>query len=330
MPCKEKNKKDNNEEIVLISENELEEEVNEFWEKAINEQDETYESSDDLTLYLYSIKDFPVLTKEEEFYYFTKYKEGDNESFKKLVECNLKLVVSIAKKYYGALSSTANAIDFLDLIQEGNLGIIRALESFELERDLKFSTYAHWWICQRIERFIKNYGKTIRIPVHREEAVANLKKILQAEENKLSRNLTENERNQILKNFAKEHKIDFYLLISFFENIPVSLNAFVHSDDGEDATELGDFISNSDNRTDLEAESIVLREELIELLKESLTEKEFYIICKRFGIFDDDPYTLEQLGQELGVTRERIRQIEAKSIKKLRNKKRFFSFYLET
>ena len=315
------------EDMSFLSDQEVEQELNDFWEKAISEYENDYQGADNLSLYLHSIKNFNVLTKEEERFYFQKFKEGDKTALKKLVECNLKLVVSAAKKYNSALSSSAVAIDFLDLIQEGNLGILRALDTFDLERDLKFSTYAYWWISQRIERFIMNYGKTIRVPVHREESIRALKKIMQTKENELGRNLTENEKYSILQEYAEAKNIDFYLLLSFFENIPISLNSFIRTDE-DDNTELGDFIPNSNDRPDIEAENNVLREELIQLLKESLNTKEFYIICKRFGFYDGEIYTLEQLGKEFGLTRERIRQIEARAIKKLRNKRRYFEFYL--
>lgn len=306
------------------SDDEIQKEADDFWEKAIKEYDFDVDSADNLTIYLQSIKNYSVLSKEEEIFYFKKYQEGDLFAKKMLVEHNLKLVVSIAKRY----TSIATAVDFLDLIQEGNLGLMRALETFDLERNLKFSTYAYWWICQRIERFIMNFNNTIRIPVHRIEALRKLKKDIQQKEEELRRHLTENEKDEILKQFAEKHSIDFYILNSIYDNNILSLNSIIRNDE-DDSSELGDFIPYKGMSPDEEAETHVLKEELLCLLKNSLKPKEFYIICKRFGFYDGEVYTLEQIGQEFNLTRERIRQIEVKALRKLRNKKHYFQFYLK-
>ncbi len=266
------------------------------------------DAGDPVRMYLKEIGKIPLLTPAEETELGRRAAEGDEEAGRRLAEANLRLVVSIAKRYGG------RGMQFLDLIQEGNLGLMRAVEKFDYRKGYKFSTYATWWIRQAITRAIADQGRTIRIPVH---MVETINRVLRA-----SRRLTqENGREPGVEELAKELKlpperIQEILKLSLE---PVSLETPVGE---EEDSHLSDFIQ--DERVQIPAEAAVrsmLREQLGEVLG-TLSERERQVLCMRFGLLDGQGRTLEEVGRQWGVTRERIRQIEAKALRKLRHPSR--------
>ncbi|MCL6611557.1 MAG: RNA polymerase sigma factor RpoD [Peptococcaceae bacterium] len=263
---------------------------------------------DPVRMYLKEIGRVPLLSPEEEVALAKRMEQGDEEAKRKLAEANLRLVVSIAKRYVG------RGMLFLDLIQEGNLGLIKAVEKFDFRKGFKFSTYATWWIRQAITRAIADQARTIRIPVHMVETINKLirvsRQLLQEygrdptpEEIAREMNITEEKVREIMK-IAQE---------------PVSLETPIGE---EEDSHLGDFIEDHDARAPAEEASFtLLREQLDEVLK-TLTDREQKVLRLRFGLDDGRARTLEEVGQKFGVTRERIRQIEAKTLRKLRHPSR--------
>ena len=263
---------------------------------------------DPVRMYLKEIGKVPLLTAEQEIELAKRMEEGDEEAKKQLCEANLRLVVSIAKRYVG------RGMLFLDLIQEGNLGLIKAVDKFDWRKGYKFSTYATWWIRQAITRSIADQARTIRIPVHMVETINKLVRI--------SRQLLqENGREPTPEEIAKEmdipeEKVREILKIA---QEPVSLETPIGE---EEDSHLGDFIPDDDVPAPAEAAAFsMLKEQLMEVL-DTLTEREQKVLKLRFGLEDGRARTLEEVGKQFDVTRERIRQIEAKALRKLRHPSR--------
>ncbi len=276
-------------------------------EEALEETDESVPVEDPVRIYLKKIGKIRLLTPEEEVELAKRIEQGDEEAKKKLAEANLRLVVSIAKKYNG------RGLSFQDLIQEGNLGLMRAVEKFDWRRGYKFSTYATWWIRQAITRAIADQARTIRIPVHMVETINKMSRIKRQLHQELGREPTVEELAEAM-NMPVE-KIQDILQVS-----PEPLSLDMPIGDQDDA-HLGDFIPDHDSeKPDDAASQLMLRERLEEILSE-LSEREREVIKLRFGLVDGYQRTLEEVGQIFNVTRERIRQIEAKALRKLRQKK---------
>ena len=271
-------------------------------------------SDDSVRLYLREIGKIPLLTPEEELALAQKVKAGDKKAKDKMAEANMRLVVSIAKRYSG------RGLDFLDLIQEGNTGLLRAVEKFDPDKGFKFSTYATWWIRQAITRAIADQARTIRIPVHMVETINKLLRTQRRLTQELNREPTNEE---IAK--AMEMDVDKVEYVMKIKQDITSLDANVRDD--EDDSVLGDFVEDEEGVTPEEAATAQLRKEQVQDMLGVLTEREQKILRMRFGLSDGTnntdgkSHTLEEVGQEFSVTRERIRQIEAKALSKLRKHK---------
>ena len=263
---------------------------------------------DPVRMYLKEIGKVPLLTAEEEIELAKRMEAGDEKAKQKLAEANLRLVVSIAKRYVG------RGMLFLDLIQEGNLGLIKAVEKFDYEKGYKFSTYATWWIRQAITRAIADQARTIRIPVHMVETINKLIRISRQLLQELGREPTAEELAVEMQ--MPEEKVREIMKIA---QEPVSLETPIGE---EEDSHLGDFIPDDDIPAPAEAAAFtLLKEQLIEVL-DTLTEREEKVLRLRFGLDDGRARTLEEVGKEFNVTRERIRQIEAKALRKLRHPSR--------
>ena len=263
---------------------------------------------DPVRLYLREIGKIPLLKLKDEQTLAHKIAEGSVSAKKKLAEANLRLVVSIAKRYLG------RGLSFLDLIQEGNVGLIKAVDKFDCTKGFKFSTYATWWIRQAITRAISDQARTIRIPVHMVETINKVKKMSVELMHSLGREPSIKEIAQKVSMHPK--KVRHILKIS---QDPVSLETPVGK---EEDTHLGDFIPDDDALAPAEAASMaMLREQLLHILY-TLTPREEKVLRLRFGLEDGKPHTLEEVGRKFRVTRERIRQIEAKALRKLRHPSR--------
>jgi len=263
---------------------------------------------DPVRMYLKEIGRVPLLSAEEEVALAKRMENGDEEAKRRLAEANLRLVVSIAKRYVG------RGMLFLDLIQEGNLGLIKAVEKFDYQKGFKFSTYATWWIRQAITRAIADQARTIRIPVHMVETINKLIRV--------SRQLLQElGREPIPEEIAREMDIPVERVreIMKIAQEPVSLETPIGE---EEDSHLGDFIEDEDAPAPAEAASFMLLKEQLEEVLETLTSREKKVLQLRFGIEDGRSRTLEEVGQVFGVTRERIRQIEAKALRKLRHPSR--------
>ena len=259
---------------------------------------------DPVRMYLKEIGKVPLLSAEEEIELAKKMENGDQEAKKRLAEANLRLVVSIAKRYVG------RGMLFLDLIQEGNLGLIKAVEKFDYRKGYKFSTYATWWIRQAITRAIADQARTIRIPVHMVETINKLIRVSRQLLQELGREPTPEEISEEMG-----MPVDRVREILKISQEPVSLETPIGE---EEDSHLGDFIQDDNVPVPAEAASFtLLREQLVEVLG-TLTEREQKVLRLRFGLDDGRARTLEEVGKEFNVTRERIRQIEAKALRKLR------------
>ena len=262
-------------------------------------------AEDPVRMYLKEIGRIPLLSSEEEIELAKRMEMGDEEAKKKLSEANLRLTVSIAKRYSG------RGMQFLDLIQEGNLGLIKAVEKFDYRKGYKFSTYATWWIRQSITRAIADQARTIRIPVHMVETMNRV--------NRTSRRL--------LQEYGREHTpeeiavtmnlpVERILEVSKISQEPVSLETPIGE---EEDSHLGDFIQDEHVPVPSEEAAHTLLREQLEEVMDTLSDREQKVLALRFGLEDGKPHTLEEVGRDFQVTRERIRQIEAKALRKLRH-----------
>jgi RNA polymerase primary sigma factor len=273
---------------------------------------------DSVKMYLRGIGEVPLLNTDEEVELAKRIEQSDEEAAIKLIEANLRLVVSVAKKY------KKRGLLFLDLIQEGNQGLIRAVKKFKYKKGFKFSTYAIWWIRQAITRAIADQARTVRIPVHMVEIINRLRKIARQLSQELGREPTHDEIAERLKMPVEKVKKIFKISLE-----PVSLETPIGE---EDESHLGDFIEDKNAVSPVESASyLMLKEQINDVLK-TLTEREDKVIKYRFGLIDGCPRTLEEVGRIFGVTRERIRQIEAKALRKLKHpsrSKKLKEFYAE-
>jgi len=262
-------------------------------------------TEDPVRMYLKEIGTVPLLSADEEFRLAKLKDEGDNYAKERLIEANLRLVVSIAKRY------TGRGMSFLDLVQEGNLGLIKGVEKFEYTKGFKLSTYATWWIRQSVTRALADQARTIRVPVHMVETINKMSKM----QRKLTLELGYEPSVSELA-VALEMSEDKVMEIMQIAREPASLETPIGE---EDDSNLGDFVADNNIVTpEGNIESVMLREH-IDVLLDDLKERERQVIVLRFGLEDGHPRTLEEVGKEFNVTRERIRQIEAKALRKLRN-----------
>ncbi len=289
-------------------------------EKEDKEDDEVDASKEDLSvpkgvtvddpvrMYLKEIGKISLLTAEEEVEIAKRMEAGDEHAKKELAEANLRLVVSIAKRYVG------RGMSFLDLIQEGNLGLMKAVDKFDYTKGFKFSTYATWWIRQAITRAIADQARTIRIPVHMVETINKLVRVQRQLVQELGR-------DPLPEEIAKEMNLDVDRVreIQKIAQEPVSLETPIGE---EEDSHLGDFIPDDEILSPSDAATFTLLKEQLSTVLETLTEREKKVLTLRFGLYDGRARTLEEVGKEFDVTRERIRQIEAKALRKLRHPSR--------
>ena len=264
--------------------------------------------NDPVRMYLKEIGRINLLTSDEEFEYAQRAEEGDEEAKRMLAESNLRLVVSIAKRYVG------RGMLFLDLIQEGNIGLMKAVDKFDPTKGYKFSTYATWWIRQAITRAIADQARTIRVPVHMVETINKLARVQRQLTQELNREPTDEE---IAKKLGIS--IDKVREVYKISQDPVSLETPIGE---EDDSHLGDFIEDQDATSPEDHASYELLKEQLEDVLDTLTDREENVLRLRFGLDDGRTRTLEEVGKVFGVTRERIRQIEAKALRKLRHPSR--------
>lgn len=296
--------KETDEDIMLEMENSDDIPDDEEIEKIDLSVPEGISIEDPVRMYLKEIGKVPLLTAEEEVELAQRMEEGDMEAKKKLAEANLRLVVSIAKRYVG------RGMLFLDLIQEGNLGLIKAVEKFDYKKGYKFSTYATWWIRQAITRSIADQARTIRVPVHMVETINKM--------NRVGRHfLQEHGREATNEELAKEMETSVEKIREAKKAAqdPISLETPIGE---KEDSHLGDFIEDQKTASPEDEAAATMRREQIHQLLETLTEREKGVIALRYGIDDGTQRTLEEVGKYFGVTRERIRQIEGKALKKLK------------
>ena len=290
-------------------ENEIDDsEVDKLLQTDLLKMAESMDVDEPIKMYLREIGQIPLLSYEEEIDYAQRVLNGEEEAKQKLIESNLRLVVSIAKKH------TNRGLKMLDLIQEGNMGLMKAVEKFEYEKGFKFSTYATWWIRQAITRAIADQGRTIRIPVHMIETINKIKK-----ESRII--LQETGKEPTAEELAKKLELPVEKVKSILEmnQDPISLETPVGS---EEDSELGDFVEDDKFANPYDATTrVLLKEQLDEVLK-TLNEREEMVLRYRYGLDDGSQKTLEEVGKIFNVTRERIRQIEVKALRKLRHPSR--------
>ena len=284
-------------------------EIEKGYEKTAEESENSFtergNAEDPVRMYLKEIGRIPLLSPEEEIELAKRMEEGDEEAKKKLSEANLRLTVSIAKRYSG------RGMQFLDLIQEGNLGLIKAVEKFDYRKGYKFSTYATWWIRQSITRAIADQARTIRIPVHMVETMNRVNRTSRRLLQEYGREPTPEEIAE-----AMNLPVERVLEISKISQEPVSLETPIGE---EEDSHLGDFIQDEHIPVPADEAAHTLLREQLEKVMDTLSEREQKVLALRFGLEDGKPHTLEEVGREFQVTRERIRQIEAKALRKLRH-----------
>lgn len=269
------------------------------------EQQITAEMTGPLQIYLNEIGQIPLLSEEEERELGRRSAQGDESARRKLEEGNLRLVVSLAKRY------TGRGVQLMDLIQEGNMGLMRAAEKYDYTKENRFSTYASWWIKEAMQRAIDQQAREIRVPVHVAENMKRVQKISKELQQELGREPLPKEIAEKLGNKTEEEVKD---ILSYLQN-PVSLETPV-GEDGENS--LGDMVEDKREATPEEAMDVLVRKEEVSELLASLTERERQVIGLRYGLEDGRTHTLEEIGGILNVTRERVRQIEARAMEKLR------------
>lgn len=271
-------------------------------------QVEEYSTGDPVRMYLREIGKVPLLTQDEEQELAKRIAQGDQEAAKQMTEANLRLVVSIAKRYVG------RGMQLLDLIQEGNLGLLKAVEKYDFTKGFKFSTYATWWVRQAITRALADQARTIRIPVHMVETMNKLTQCSRKLQQELGREPTVEELSKAMRMTPERINEIRQMCME-----PVSLESPVGE---EDDSHLGDFIEDNTGSQPADAVSqAMLRQQLMEIL-DTLSEREAKVLRLRYGLDDGRPRTLEEVGKEFNVTRERVRQIEAKALRKIRNPNR--------
>ena len=275
-------------------------------EKDLNLPEGT-EVTEPLKIYLNEIGQIPLLSEEEERDLGCKSASGDEDARRKLEEGNLRLVVSLAKHY------TGRGITLMDLIQEGNIGLMHAAEKYDYTKENRFSTYASWWIKEAMQRAIDQQSREIRVPVHVAENMKKVQKISKDLQQKFGREATPEEIAEEMKDKSPEFVKE---ILSYLQN-PVSLETPV-GEDGEN--NLGDMVEDKDATTPEDAMNQLVQKEEVQELLESLNDRERQVIRLRFGLEDGKTHTLEEIGDELNVTRERVRQIEARAMEKLRSK----------
>ena len=284
-------------------------EIEKGYEKTAEESENSFtergNAEDPVRMYLKEIGRIPLLSSEEEIELAKRMEEGDEEAKKKLSEANLRLTVSIAKRYSG------RGMQFLDLIQDGNLGLIKAVEKFDYRKGYKFSTYATWWIRQSITRAIADQARTIRIPVHMVETMNRVNRTSRRLLQEYGREPTPEEIAE-----AMNLPVERVLEISKISQEPVSLETPIGE---EEDSHLGDFIQDEHIPVPADEAAHTLLREQLEKVMDTLSEREQKVLALRFGLEDGKPHTLEEVGREFQVTRERIRQIEAKALRKLRH-----------
>ena len=284
-------------------------EIEKGYEKTAEESENSFtergNAEDPVRMYLKEIGRIPLLSSEEEIELAKRMEEGDEEAKKKLSEANLRLTVSIAKRYSG------RGMQFLDLIQEGNLGLIKAVEKFDYRKGYKFSTYATWWIRQSITRAIADQARTIRIPVHMVETMNRVNRTSRRLLQEYGREPTPEEIAE-----AMNLPVERVLEISKISQEPVSLETPIGE---EEDSHLGDFIQDEHIPVPADEAAHTLLREQLEKVMDTLSEREQKVLALRFGLEDGKPHTLEEVGREFQVTRERIRQIEAAALKKMKN-----------
>ena len=269
------------------------------------QQNQTEKVSEALQIYLNEIGQIPLLSEEEERDLGEKSARGDEEARKRLAEGNLRLVVSLAKHY------TGRGIPLMDLIQEGNMGLMRAVEKYDYTKENRFSTYASWWIKEAMQRAIDQQSREIRVPVHVAENMKRVQKTARDLQQSLGRDATPGE---IAEKLGDKTEEDVKNIINYLQS-PVSLETPV-GDDGENS--LGDMVEDRTKPTPEEAMNALVQQEEVKELLETLGDRERQVICLRYGLGDEKTHTLEEIGEILGVTRERVRQIEARALEKLR------------
>ncbi len=308
----DENEEENVKNVLVDQEEEIEgDDFEELFADAELQMYDNISLGDPIKIYLKEISNIELLSPSRERQLAMRAQKGDKKARDELIKANLRLVISIAKRY------TGRGLSFLDLIQEGNIGLIKAVDKFDWRKGFKFSTYATWWIRQSITRAIADQARTIRIPVHLVETINRMNRVIREYLQEYGEYPTTEELAKIMK--KPEEKINEILMSA---RDVLSLNSPISSGTGDDEeSETGDFVSSEDTTPEEEAQKMILRERIEEVL-DTLSTKEALVIKMRYGLLDGKQKTLEEVGQYFNVTRERIRQIETKALRKLRHPNR--------